>query len=78
MSQKISAQVIASVVVLDDGRFSVKVDKTLEEGKRITAGMGACYSTHEEAVERATNQIKRFLMPVEYDNEPLDLDWELD
>ena len=61
----------------DKGRFSIHLEQTLESGRRVTAGSYTSEATHEEAVERATKQIKRFLMPVRYNDEPLDLEWEM-
>jgi len=60
----------------DDGRFLVHLEQTMESGKRVNAGSYISYETHEEAVERGTDQIKKFLMPIQYAEEELDLEME--
>ena len=60
-----------------NGRFFINIEQTLESGKRVMSGMSTSSETHELAVERATSQIKRFLMPVQYSDEPLDLELEM-
>ena len=60
----------------DDGRFLVHLEHTMESGKRVNAGSYISYETQEEAVERGTDQIKKFLMPVQYAEEELDLEIE--
>ena len=60
-----------------NGRFTIALEQTLQSGQRVQAGSYSSSPTHEEAVERATEQIKRFLMPVRYNDEPLDLELEM-
>jgi len=60
----------------DDGRFYLRVEQTLESGKSVTSGFGAGFATQCEAVERGTDQIKKFLMPVQYEDLPLEIEME--
>jgi len=76
VSKKVSL-VTASIIELDNGKFSLQVDRTQHGGKRDITGFGGNFDTQEEAIERGTNEIKRFLMPVVYSDEPLDLEWEM-
>ena len=73
MSKKI-VNVVTCRIVEEDGRFNVSIVQTLQSGKSVMAGYGCLWDTHEEAVERATKEIKKFLMPVRYSEEPLDLE----
>ena len=76
MSKKLNV-VTCEIRETDSGRFFINIEQTLESGKRVMSGLSTSSETHEGAVERATNQIKRFLMPVVYSDEPLDLEWEM-
>lgn len=66
--------VVTCKIVEHNGRFRIALEQTLQSGKRVQAGSYTSEATHEEAVERATSQIKAFLMPVKYIDEPLDLE----
>jgi len=70
-------KVTAQISQREDGKFSLKVVQEIEGGKSVVCGMSAPHDTHEEAVKHGAAQVARLLMPVQYSDEPLDLELEM-